>query len=371
MQATLILLLGLHIPVTCKVTDSASTPITSPASNAVSITVNSALVAPTVTATPGTINQGQTSSLTSTAVSTGTSPYTYQWFEEAPGAKSYAAVGSSSTSFGFVTSNSTTTGSWSFYLRVTDNLGAAVNSTAVSITLDSDTLDHFMLSSIGNQTAGTPFSITITAEGPSNNTLTSYTGTNTLSVSIGTISPANTGNFAGGVWTGSVTLTGVGSSVTITTAGSGMSGTSGSFAVIPGVLDHFAFSNISTQKAGSAFSVTVTAEDASNNTVTSYVGTPSLTYSAGSISPTTMNAFVSGVGSTSVTVTAAGSGVTITAADGTHTGTSNTFTVTLAPTPTPTATPIHQPHRPHQVPPRPQLNLELLLPQSHHLLRHQ
>jgi hypothetical protein len=301
--------------------------------------VNSALVPPNVTATPGTINQGQTSSLTSTPVSTGTSPYTYQWFEEAPGAKSYTAVGSSSTSFSFVTSNSTTTGSWSFYLRVTDNLGAAVNSNTVSVTVDSNTLDHFLFGSIGTQTAGTAFSITITAEGPSNNTLTSYTGTNTLSVSIGTISPANTGTFVGGVWTGSVTLTGVGSSVTITTAGSGMSATSGSFAVIPGVLDHFAFSNISTQTAGSAFSITVTAEDASNNTVTSYIGTPSLAYSAGSISPTTMNAFVSGVGSTSVTVTAAGSGVTITATDGTNTGTSNTFTVTLAPTPTPTATP--------------------------------
>ena len=71
--------------VTCKVTDSASTPVTSPASNAVSVTVNSVLVAPTVTATLGTVDQGQTSSLTSTAASTGTSPYMYQWFEKAPG----------------------------------------------------------------------------------------------------------------------------------------------------------------------------------------------------------------------------------------------------------------------------------------------
>ena len=44
---------GTSHSVTCKVTDSASTPVTSPASNAVSVTVNSALVAPTVTATPG------------------------------------------------------------------------------------------------------------------------------------------------------------------------------------------------------------------------------------------------------------------------------------------------------------------------------
>ena len=49
-QVILILLRRASHSVTCKVTDSASTPVTSPASNAVSVTVNSALVAPTVTA---------------------------------------------------------------------------------------------------------------------------------------------------------------------------------------------------------------------------------------------------------------------------------------------------------------------------------
>ena len=127
---------GTSHSVTCKVTDSASTPVTSPASNAVSVTVNSALVAPTVTPTPGTVDQGQTSSLTSTTVSTGTSPYTYQWFEKAPGG-SYVTVGSNSGSFSFATSGSTATGSWSFILQVTDNTGAAVNSTAVSVTVNS------------------------------------------------------------------------------------------------------------------------------------------------------------------------------------------------------------------------------------------
>ena len=106
--------------VTCKVTDSASTPVTSPASNAVSVTVNSALVAPTVTPTPGTVDQGQTSSLTSTAVSTGTSPYTYQWFEKAPGGSFSSISGATSTSYNFVTSGSTATGTWSFELQVTD-----------------------------------------------------------------------------------------------------------------------------------------------------------------------------------------------------------------------------------------------------------
>ena len=313
--------------VTCKVTDSASTPVTSPASNAVSVTVNSALVAPTVTPTPSTVDQGQTSSLTSSSVTTGTSPYTYQWFEKAPSG-SYVMVGSNSASFSFVTSNATATGYWSFILQVKDNVGASVNSSAVSVTVNSAPLDHFVFSSVGTQTAGTSFSVTVTAKDAYGNTITNYTGINTLSVSTGTISPTSTGAFSSGVWTGSVTVTGAGSGVTLFTSGSGVSGTSGSFTVNPGVLDHFTFSTISSpQIAYWTFSVTVTAEDAYGNTVTGYTGTPSLTYSAGSISPGVMNAFVNGVGSTTVTVTAAGLGVTITATDGTHTGTSNSFTV--------------------------------------------
>jgi hypothetical protein len=45
-------------------------------------------------------------------------------------------VGSNSGSFSFVTSGSTATGSWSFILEVTDNVGAAVNSTAVSVAVN-------------------------------------------------------------------------------------------------------------------------------------------------------------------------------------------------------------------------------------------
>ncbi len=123
--------------VTCKVTDSASTPVTSPASNAVSVTVNSALVAPTVTASPTTVDQGQTSALSFTAVSTGTSPYTYQWLLEAPGAGSYSAIsGATSSGYSFATSGSTATGVWSFELQVTDSAGAVVTSSAATVTVN-------------------------------------------------------------------------------------------------------------------------------------------------------------------------------------------------------------------------------------------
>jgi len=112
------------------VTDSSGT--TSAPSTGTNVTVNSALIAPAVTATPDTLDQGQTSILNSTAISTGTSSYTYQWFEKSP-TGSYVAVDSNSGSFSFTTSDSNATGSWSFLLQVTDNTGSAVNSTAVSV----------------------------------------------------------------------------------------------------------------------------------------------------------------------------------------------------------------------------------------------
>ena len=126
---------GTH-SVTCKVTDSASTPVTSPISNPVSVTVNSALVAPTVTPTPGTVDQGQTSSLTSTAVTTGTSPYTYQWLAEGSWRWFLPDFGTISSSYNFVTSGSTATGTWSFELQMTDATKSQVTSTAVEVAVE-------------------------------------------------------------------------------------------------------------------------------------------------------------------------------------------------------------------------------------------
>jgi hypothetical protein len=114
-----------------QVTDNTGATVDSAAA---SVTVNSALVASSASASKGTVDQGQTSSLTSTAATTGTSPYTYQWFSEAPSASSYSPiVGATSSSYNFVTSASTATGNWNFQLQVTDNTGATVNSNAATV----------------------------------------------------------------------------------------------------------------------------------------------------------------------------------------------------------------------------------------------
>ncbi|MGA2682463.1 MAG: hypothetical protein ABSF44_11775 [Candidatus Bathyarchaeia archaeon] len=237
-------------------------------------------------------------------------------------------------------------GSWSSNIYTSAKAGSwtvtgtyASTAYTTGLTVNPGGLDHFVFNSVGTQTAGSAFNITISAEDAYGNVVTSYNGTNALNLSTGTINPTSTSAFSSGVWMGSVTVTGAGSGVTLSTSGSGESATSGSFTVNPGVLDHFTFNTISSpQMAGSAFSVTISAEDAFGNTVTSYIGTPTLTCSAGSISSSTMNAFSGGVGTALVTVTAAGSSATITATDGIHVGTSNPFTVAIAPTPTPTPT---------------------------------
>jgi hypothetical protein len=113
------------------VTDRSSLPETV-TSNTVNVLVNSALAAPQVTADPNTVTQNQPSTLNSSQVTTGTSPYIYQWFQQAPG-DLYTMVGGNVSTYSF--SGSTTIGDWEFILQVTDGTGASVNSSAVSVTV--------------------------------------------------------------------------------------------------------------------------------------------------------------------------------------------------------------------------------------------
>jgi hypothetical protein len=102
-----------------------------------------------------------------------------------------------------------------------------------TLTVNPSGLDHFVVNTVGAQTAGAPFSLTVTAVDAYGNTVSSYTGTNTLSVSTGTISPTSTGAFSNGVWTGMVTVTTAGSGVTITATDGSYSGASDPFTVNP------------------------------------------------------------------------------------------------------------------------------------------
>ncbi len=187
-------------------------------------------------------------------------------------------------------------------------------------------------------TAGTPQTFSATASDAYGNTWDATSAT-TWSISSG----------AGGSWSsntytsataGTWTVTGIYASSPYTT----------SLIVNPGALDHFLLVPSGTVTAGTAFTLTITAQDAFGNTVTSYTGTNSLTVSTGTITPSTTPAFTLGVWSGSVTISAAGSGVTVGTSGGGKSGTSSGFTVTPpitttaspspSPTPTPTPTPV-------------------------------
>ncbi|HXW37828.1 MAG TPA: archaellin/type IV pilin N-terminal domain-containing protein [Nitrososphaerales archaeon] len=87
----------------------------------------STLIVPTPTPTSQTVYLGQTATISDTQPTTGTSPYTYQWLEEAPGASSYTnavdcgASMSSPPQCVFATTGATTVGTYSFELKVTDS----------------------------------------------------------------------------------------------------------------------------------------------------------------------------------------------------------------------------------------------------------
>src|SRR5205823_107989 len=133
------------------------------------------------------------------------------------------------------------------------------------------------------------------------------------------------------------TGTGTAGTFTATSASSNKTGTSGSVTINAGALDHFSFANIPDgQTAGTAFNITITAQDINDNTVTSFDGNGNkvILTSTGALSgaPITSPAFVNGVlSSFAVTITNTGSfRITATASAGGSpkpTGISNSFTV--------------------------------------------
>jgi hypothetical protein len=314
---------------------------------ATSLTVNKAnavVPAPSVSSNPIFVNNAVTVTVTISGFSGGATPTGTVTFQTKIGSGSWTTIGSAvSLNNGLASTNYVPQTADTYQFQAVyggDSNYNGATGDALSVVSDFAPLNHFVFSTVGTQVAGTSFNIIITAKDASNNTLTNYVGTNTLNISTGTISPTITGIFSSGVWTGSVILTHAGSGITLFTTGSNMSGASNLFTVNSGSLNLFTFSSIgSPQSVGSTFSITVLAKDAYGNTVTSYTGVPSLTYSAGSISPQTMNPFVNGVGSTPVTLDTSGSSVNIIVTDGNHSGTSNSFTVTTIPTPTTTPEP--------------------------------
>jgi DNA/RNA endonuclease G (NUC1)/fibronectin type 3 domain-containing protein len=199
---------------------------------------------------------------------------------------------------------------------------------------------HFSVTAPANVGNGTPFNVTVTALDASNTIVPSYTGTvHFTSSSAGTL-PADY-TFVGGdagTHTFSVSLTTTGAQ-TITATDGGITG-SANTTVAPLPATHFSVSAPDPVNSFSPFSVTVTALNASNGTVTGYTGTVHFTSSSAGTLPADYT-FVAGDNGThtfNVTLTTTGQ-QTITVTDTSNasiTGTAST-TVLCPPGPPPSA----------------------------------
>jgi N-acetylneuraminic acid mutarotase len=165
---------------------------------------------------------------------------------------------------------------------VTASAAGFASSTATISELDSN-VHHFDIAAIPSpQTRGAAFSVVITAKDLNDLTIAGYNGTASLLAAGAngqeSISPATTSAFSGGVWTGNVAVNNIDNSVVLTArSAGGQTGSSNSFNVGIGALDHFGWNTIAgPPSANVSFGVTTMALDAGNNVVTGFNGTANL-----------------------------------------------------------------------------------------------
>jgi hypothetical protein len=139
---------------------------------------------------------------------------------------------------------------------------------------------HLGVTGVSNVTAGSGFTLRVTALDPFNNVDNNYRGTVTFTSSDGQAAlPANytfSFFFDHGVhdfFNGATLRTAGSQTITVTdTVTSSITG-SASSNVAPAALDHFQITAPPSSTAGSPFNITVIAQDRFNNTVTGYTGT--------------------------------------------------------------------------------------------------
>jgi hypothetical protein len=207
----------------------------------------------------------------------------------------------------------------------------ALNSGVGSVTIKAGPLDHFAFSStINNQIAGQNFNFTILGKDKFNNNV-AVNDSILFSDHTGTLTPKRVrmNNVPSLTVAAKITQAQNGVAITATAKTLGKSGVSNSFNVAPGSLSAFLLSSVpSTLVAGAPLTLTMTAQDASGNTVTSFNGSVNFTPS-GEIQPAKSGNFSNGVRSEMIAYLKSGSNKIITVNDGLgHSGASNSFTVT-------------------------------------------
>jgi hypothetical protein len=260
-----------------------------------------------------------------------------------PGALQGLSVAFGVTVGGFSASpSSAITASGDATASVTPTSGGAGSATATldgqtvtaNFTVISPPATHFAVSAPSSATAGTSFSITVTALDASNAVAAGYSGTVHFTGTDGSATLPADATLTSGVGTFSVTLKTAGiQTITATdTASASITGTSGGITVAAAAATHYTVIAPANAVAGAAFSFTVTAKDQFNNTATGYGGTVHFTSSDGSATLPANSALTNGVGAFSATLKTAGAQA-ITATDAVTVsinGTSGAITVAAA-----------------------------------------
>jgi len=172
---------------------------------------------------------------------------------------------------------------------------------------------HFTVTPAANTaTAGTAFNFTVAALDASNAVVSTFTGTVHFTSSDGkAVLPADA-SLTNGTGSFSATLKTAGNQTITATAS--ISGTSSSIAVTAAAASQFSVGTPASATAGTAFSFTVSAQDASGNLVSTYSGTVHFTSSDPQATLPTNATLTNGTGSFSATLKTA-TGQTITATD--------------------------------------------------------
>ena len=238
------------------------------------------------------------------------------------GTGTFGSVSTSST--GVYTASFTGTIAGSAVIGATISGGAAQNT--ASVTVNPGPATQLSLSSTpALATAGSAFSVAVTAKDYYGNTATAYAGSVSFSsTDSAAILPASS-TLSSGVGSFSFTLKTAGSK-TITASGGSFSVTSGAIPVGAAAPSQFTFTTPASATAGTAFSVTLASFDAYGNACTNFTGTATFTSSdSASVLPSPV-ALVAGTKTVSVTLKTAGS-KTISATSGSVAGTSSGITV--------------------------------------------
>jgi len=242
-------------------------------------------------------------------------------------------------STGTQTTDAFAAGGWSGAVQITAAAqdiqitasGSGQTGTSGFFNVVAGSVDHFIVSAVGDQNAGAPFLVTVTAQDANSNTASSFTGTVTLSDLTGSLSPVTSGSFTGGVWTGNLTVTQTRTGNTLSVNdGAGHTGASNAFNVVTSTVDYFDISSIgANQAAGVGFPVTIRAMDANANVVTTENSTVNLSDESGSISPSQIT-FTAGTWTGTVTVETSGTGNVLTVNGLGESSASNSFNVSHA-----------------------------------------